>query len=301
MDLASINLSTASAVADALNAGAAANRTAACRKASIDMVRAPGRLIATGDLHDNPVNMMKLVRLAFDDARTPAHLTLHEIIHSPRLLNGMDFSFRALARSAALKAAFPEHVHTLLGNHELAQLVGNDIIKDGIRCIDAFNAGIDQAFGSDADTVLVAVADFIRSMPLALKCVCNHPVSGEPDSYIILCAHSLPGPAMMARFDTTILGRELSEADYSPRSGSAHMMVWGRGYDHDQLEDLVERWGVNLFILGHEKADDGFLLIPPNAVVLASDHDNGTYLPVDFERPPKPEQLPALIKRLADI
>ena len=38
-------------------------------------------------------------------------------------------------------------------------------------------------------------------------------------------------------------GRDLTDDDYVPRQGSAHLMVWGRGYDSEQLEDLVERWG----------------------------------------------------------
>lgn len=288
-----LDLQDPAEVASTLRAGAQANRDASCRQGSIDLVRAPGRLIATGDLHDNPVHFARVVHAAglgsapgIDDtdlpeASEPAHLTLHELIHSDRLMNGMDFSYRALTRVAALKADHPEHVHTLLANHELAQIVGAGIIKHGVRVVEAFDNAVDYAFGDEADGVRAAIGEFVRSMPIALRCVCP---AGD-----ILCAHSVPGPAMMGRFDPSILERELTDDDYAPRVGSAHFMVWGRGYDGDLLEDLTERWGINLFILGHEHAETGCSLIEPNGVVLNSDHERGVYLPIDLEHIPRLE------------
>ena len=128
------------------------------------------------------------------------------------------------------------------------------------------------------------------AIPIALRCKCPQ---GD-----ILCAHSLPGPASMGRFDATILDRELTEDDYHPRQGSVHLMVWGRGYDHDQLEDLTERWGVNLFILGHEHAEQGFAVVEPNALVLNSDHERGVYLPIDLSHEPTIEQCVEKLVRI---
>lgn len=294
VDLASLNLQDADSVCSLLRAGAEANASARCREGSIDRVTFPGRLIATGDLHDNPLNLARLVSLANldrdDDPDGPTHLVLHEVIHSDRLVNGMDFSYRALTRVAALKAAFPERVHTLLANHELSQLVGAGIVKDGIRVVQVFNEAVDFAFSDEAPRVHNAIRAFIRSLPLALRCVCPR---GD-----ILVAHSLPPPAIMQRFDPSILSRALRDDDYEPRRGSAHIMVWGRGYDAELLEDLVERWGVYLFILGHEKADEGVLFVPPNAVILNSDTERGVYLPIDLSDPPAPERAVALVRRL---
>lgn len=301
-----VNLQNAESVREAFLAGAAANRSAACRVGSIDRIGPPGLLIATGDLHDNPVNFAKLVAAAGmgEESETasqresgaggagPTHLVLHEIIHSDRLVNGMDFSFRALARVAALKAEFPERVHTLLANHELAQVFGSGIIKDGIKVVDAFNEGVEYAFGDEAGEVQGAIREFILSMPLALRCVC-------PGSDI-LCAHSLPGTALMERFDPSVLSRDLTEADYEPRRGAAHLMVWGRGYDAEQIEDLVERWGINLFILGHEKAENGVRFVPPAAIVLNSDTERGVYLPIDLERPPRAEEAAGMVVGLRE-
>lgn len=314
-----LDLQDPAAVREILLAGAAANRSAACRRNSIDVIEAPGTLIATGDLHDNPLHLVRLVRAAGMEGSSdgvtegrsdgaapeggaahsvtssvPTHLVLHEIIHSDRLIGGMDFSFRALVRVAALKSEFPERVHVLLANHELAQLTGAQILKEGVKVVELFNQGVEYMFGEDAPGVQEAIGEFIRSMPLALRCVCPAPFGD------ILVAHSLPGAALMERFDPTVLSRDLTPEDYEPRKGAAHLMVWGRSYDAEQIEDLVERWGVNLIILGHEKADSGVKFVPPCVVVLNSDHENGVYLPIDLCRPPRAEEAVGRVVRLAE-
>jgi len=275
-----LDLKNAAAVIAALRAGAAANLSAACRRGSIDHVTQPTRLIATGDLHDNPLHLARLVRAAgleSADTSEHKHLTLHELIHSDRLVNGMDFSYRVLARVAALKAAFSEHVHILLANHELAQLTGSEVAKDGIRFVAAFDEAIDYAFNDDAPRVREAVRDFIRSMPIALRMAHS---GGD-----LLCSHSLPGPERMDRFDTTILNRELGDDDYIARTGSAHFMVWGRNQPAEQIESLAAQWGVSLFVLGHEKAETGAMALSDRAVVLNSDHNRGVYAMIDTRMP----------------
>lgn len=290
-----LNLRDHQSVCEAFRAGARACRGGACRRGSIEVIHAPGRLIATGDLHDNPTHFEKLLDVSGLREGAPEgerrHLVLHEIIHPDRLVNGMDLSFRALAKVAELKARLPEHVHVLLGNHELAQCTNAAIVKDGVRNVDAFKAGLEYAFGECWLEVEAAIHEFVRAMPLALRCVTPR---GD-----ILCAHSLPPAAMMSRFDPSILTRELTEADYEPRRGSAYLMVWGRGYDAELMEDLVERWGVNLFILGHEKVEEGVQFVPPCAVVLNSDHVRGKYLPIDLSDPPRGERAVELAQPLS--
>lgn len=282
---------------DAFSRGASANLEAACRAGSIDRIHVAGpsrTLIATGDLHDHPNNFATLLERAHltDDAPgEPRHLTLHELIHSDRLHMGMDFSFRQLARVAALKAEHPELVHVLLANHEIAQLTGGLIVKHGVRCVEAFDMALEHTFHDETDRVREACNAFIRSMPLALRAETT--TCGD-----LLCAHSLPGPAGMAQFDPGVLSRPLTDDDFQMR-GSARTMVWGRGYDQEQLEDLVERWGVNMFILGHEHAEAGYQVVPPNALVLNSDHDLGVSLQIELDACPGFEGLVELIEPLA--
>jgi len=292
-----LDLSDINEVIDALRAGAVACRDAHCRQGSIEVIEAPGQLIATGDTHDHPGNFKAVLGAAGLDGEFGAqekHLTLHEIIH-PDLPESrelpLDMSYRGLTRIAWLKSQHPELVHVLLANHELAQAIGSGIMKNGVRCVAAFNAGVESVFGDQSHRVHDAITDLVMSLPLALRCKCPQ---GD-----ILCSHSLPGPASMGRFDPSILDRELTPDDYQPRVGSAHLMVWGRGYDHDQLEDLTERWGVDLFILGHEHAPNGFAVVEPNAIVLNTDHARAVYLPIDLSDEPTVEQCVGQIRSIS--
>ncbi len=291
-----LDLTDIDEVVDALRAGAAACRAASCRQGSIEVIEGPGELIATGDTHDHPSNFKAVLSAAGLDGEFGAeekHLTLHEIIH-PDLPESrelpIDMSYRGLTRIAYLKSQYPELVHVLLANHELAQAIGSGIMKNGVRCVAAFNKGVESVFGDESHRVHDAITDLVMSLPIALRCRLPQ---GD-----ILCSHSLPGPASMGRFDASILDRELTPDDYQPRVGSAHLMVWGRGYDAEQLEDLTERWGVDLFILGHEHAENGFALVEPNALVLNTDHNRGVYMPIDLEHMPRLSECASLIRSI---
>jgi hypothetical protein len=276
----SLNLKDADEVVRVLRTGAEACLHAPGRAGSCTVVDArerPVRLVATGDLHDNPLHLARLVRAAgIEDAGAePAHLTLHELIHGDRLVNGLDYSYRVLARVAALTSAFPERVHPLLANHELAQLgYGAGIVKDGVRVVEAFDEALDAAFGEDAQPVRDAVHAFIRAMPLALRV---RTPTGD-----VLCAHSLPGPGVMDRFDPGVFERDLTGDDLQARTGSAYLSVWGRGHTEEQVEALAQRLGVSLFVLGHEKAETGSTVVTRRTLVLNSDHERGVYLPLEL-------------------
>jgi hypothetical protein len=295
-----IDLKSADSIADALFRGAEAAQKAKCRRGSIDFIATEGltsgdpaaTLIATGDLHDNPLHLYRLAKAAsmIDEAGAAnpnpsqvKHLTLHELIHSDRLINDMDFSFRVLARVAMLKAAFPERVHVLLANHEIAQATNGRVVKEGIDCVKAFNEAIDASFGAEAGKVHIGVKAFIGSMALACRVRTTH---GD-----ILCSHSLPAAELMDRVDMHVLERPLKEDDWHARIGTAHLMTWGRNLTRKHLLHLADLWKVRLFILGHEKAEDGAFIIDPNTIVLNSDHDKGVYLPIDLSRAQTPDEL----------
>jgi hypothetical protein len=308
-----MDLASPDAVIRALMAGTHANQTAACRRGSIDVVEVPlgtppsdaPTLIATGDLHDNPVHLRCVCEaaglVAEADAsepqgRTsvgaPAHLTLHELIHGERLTQGMDMSYRVLARAAALKARSPEHVHTLLANHELAQIVGAGVLKNGVNCVRAFNDGVEYVFGELAPSVTDAINRFIASMPLALRV-------RTADGRSLLCTHSIPSPgAVNEGFDFTLLNRPLNAGDLTPRTGSAHQLVWGRGYeDPPFLASVCQRLGADLLIVGHELAPSGVRVVPPCAVVLNSDHPDGCFLQANLAQTLSPDWVARLISR----
>jgi len=237
-----------------------------------------GRLTATGDLHDHGLNFQRLLKyskLGQDDN----YLILHEVIHGPDRVNGMDLSVRMLARCADLKLRHPGHFHSLLSNHELAQLRNEGITKDGVSVCDIFNAGVDYLYGSDADEVREAVNEYILSLPLAVKCANG-----------VMVSHSLPAPRRIEAFDKNVLDRELTDEDRTPH-GSAYDMVWGRHQNRKITEELAEAWGVNVFVVGHQPAEMGTEPVADNTLILASDHNHGVALPMDLATTPTRDQL----------
>ena len=245
-------------------------------------VRLPrrGRLLVTGDLHDNPISFRQIVRLAELEKSVDHHVVLHELIHGDRLINGLDLSYRMLMKVAQLVAQYPGQVHPLLANHELSQMAGHPISKGGGEMTSRFEEGVDWVFGEHGPAVSMAIGEFIAAMPLALI-----------GSNGVFCAHSLPGPSQMSRFDPEVINRRLSEDDYAPLLGSGWMMVWGRGQTAEQMEELARIWDISLFCLGHAFVENGIDMGGPRTILLNTDHDRAVVLPVSLVDPaPKVEE-----------
>jgi hypothetical protein len=116
----------------------------------------------------------------------------------------------------------------------------------------------------------------------------------------ILCAHSLPSPAQMKRFDPQVIHRDLTEGDLQ-RGGSAHLMVRGRDHTFQQARQLAQLWDVDLFLCGHQPADMGYEIENEAVMILASNHDHGMALPVNLTRPCTMHQLEQQLVPLAGV
>ena len=234
--------------------------------------------------HDSaPPNTEFIERCQIEYERNPSSRVFAPLAEGYRRLKMLDEAFDVASRGVR------QHPDFAAGRIAYARV----LIEKA-----AFNDAVDFTFEADAPLVQQAIAAFIRSMPLAVRFV----NAGLPD---VLCSHSLPAPELMDRVDPAILERldappRYTDDDLLPRRGSAHLMLWGRDHTPEQLAGLAQRWGVGLFVLGHEKADDGVLLRPPNAVILNSDHARGVYLDVPARTPRTPEAFAAQARRLAD-
>ncbi len=286
----------AAACADILTRAAAALAVSPVRVASVVRLPARGRLLVTGDVHDNRVHFEAAVRAARLEASADHHLVVQEIIHGEGAVDGVDMSHRLLVRVAELVLAHPGQVHPILANHEIAQFRGHGITKGGVHCTQAFDLGLAEAYGDDATQVAEAVAAewqaqegkvnpdatqvaeavgrFIAAMPLAVVCANGAMVS-----------HSLPGAAVMRFFDTRVIERVLFDEDFDPPYGAAHLLTWGRMHSAVQLEELAREWGVRVFIAGHEPAPEGVLVRPPNMVILNTGHASGRVIDLDLAAP----------------
>lgn len=270
-DLQAISMQDAEGVVALLDAAAAAMLADPRRRgASVHLPR-EGRLLLTGDLHDNPVHLRIVRQLARLDRSPANHLVLHELIHGDRLVNGVDLSYRMLCRAAQLLLAHPGQVHVVLANHELAQAFRQPVSKGAGDNNELFDGGLDWAFGDDAALVEEAVGRFVRAMPLAVRC-------GNG----LMLSHSLPSTYELEGFDRGILDRPLEADDYAHATGSAWRMVWGRGWTRELLADLGSAWGVRTFVLGHAFVEHGAEAPFPNLLLLNTDHERARVVAVDL-------------------
>ncbi|MEM7228475.1 MAG: metallophosphoesterase [Planctomycetota bacterium] len=263
-----------------LDDASAALREHESRRGSSVHLPAHGRLLITGDLHDNPIHLQKIIDLAHLDRGADQHVVLHELIHGDRLLNGMDFSYRVIIKVAQLILTYPGQVHPMLANHELSQMTGRAVGKGAGNSVEQFNDAVDYTFSDDADSVRDALNRFFASMPLAVRSE-----SG------IFCSHSLPNAMFMKYFDQDILDRDLEPDDLQPPHGSAYLMTWGRQYDHESVAALADAWGVRVFCLGHQKVETGVEAWSDQVILLNSDHEHGAVLPADLASPPVPNEV----------
>lgn len=287
-----LDLQNPTVAIDLLTRAAQANLDHPFRQgATINLPRS-GRLLMTGDLHDNRANYLRIVKHAKLDESPSNYLVIHELIHGEVLIHGHDFSIRMLLRAAALKLKYPQQVFHIQSNHELAQVSdygGGGIIKYGVNVVEGFNDGMEFIYGEQMPAVYRALTQYIRSLPLAVRCP-----SG------ILCCHSLPGPNRVKTFDTTVLDRIPTDKDLALR-GSACDMVWGRSQTRGLIMALANIWATKYFLVGHQLADWGYELVEDQMLILASDHEYGVCLPIDLDRNYTMEQLIGQIVPLDQI
>jgi hypothetical protein len=150
-------------VVETFHAASDESKLSSLREHQVVHLPADGEVWMTGDLHDHRPNFDKLLKAA-DLAKNPQrHLVLHELIHGDYFdANHAEGSWLMLFRAAELKEKFPEQVHFLLANHDLAQIHGEGIMKAGFSVCEAFTAGVRRDFGDKQwDKVNYAISEFL--------------------------------------------------------------------------------------------------------------------------------------------
>ncbi len=246
-------------------------------------------IVYAGDIHGHWQNLAKIIAFADLDSHRRRRLLLQEIVHGSLTDKGDDPSVDVLLRAARLKLSHPEQVFFLVGNHDIAEITGNEITKDGAGSCKAFAAGLERAFGPDAAEVRSAVYKMLRSQPLTARCENR-----------MLLSHSLPSPNRMGMIDWEILGRPYRDEDFR-RGGSVYEWTWGRGYAPEQLTELAERLDVDQFLLGHKHIETGHEVPCPNVIILASNHSHGAVMVIDAGRKIPDEDLPKHVRPIVAL
>ncbi len=260
-----------SEVIDVLIEAAALNRDEEYLRGSVLHFPNYGQLVMTGDLHGHRRNFGKIQTFC-DLERSPArHVIIHELIHEePASYDASDTSFEVLIQAAAWKCEFPDQVHFLMGNHELAQFTGHEIAKNGRVVTYEYERAVRQAFDSRGDEVNQAMKTFMRSFPLAARTQ-----SG------VFLSHSLPGPREIDAFDPGLFDRIPTPADFN-EFGAAYLLVWGRYQRPENIDRMTQMVGANFFICGHQPQESGYAVLHDRMIILASDHNHGVCLPIDL-------------------
>lgn len=261
------------------------------RDGSILRLPAYGQAVMTGDLHGHMKNLEKLRKYAMLDRAHARHVVLHEMIHADLdAPTDTDPSHELLLAAAKYKCEYPEQVHFLQSNHELAQLTGYLIAKNGRIVCEEYDSAVRAAYGGDkADDVLEAMKEFIASFPVAIR----------TESRVWL-SHSLPSVDDMDEFDPSILTRPMTRENLAT-CRTTFKLVWGRRYTQQHIHALAELLDVDVFITGHQPQEQGFAHVLDRLIILASNHNHGTFLPFDLSKRCTPEQLVANIRKFVEV
>lgn len=244
------------------------------RSGNVVAVESGCDLLVSGDLHGYRTGLTKLISAAGLAGNPQRRLVLQEIIHGPPdAASSQDRSLELLMRAARLKVSHPAQVLFVLGNHDVAQVTGNEITKEGRGVVKAFLAGVRFAFPDATDEMLPAINEFLLSIPLALRC---------PNKVFI--AHSLPSPSRMAMAGMEILGRPIVPQDLR-RGGGAYEWTWGRDHTADQLESLAGQLDIEYFILGHRHSQQGYEVVSPRGLTISTDHERGYVMAFGGDQP----------------
>jgi hypothetical protein len=238
------------------------------RKGNVVSLGAGLEVIVAGDLHGHRANLAKIIAYADLGHHPHRRLVLQEIIHGPPdPRTGQDRSVDALLRACRLKVAHPQQVIFLLGNHDVAQVTGNEITKAGRGVCASFTESLRLAAGADdAAELVAAVNEFLLSMPLAVRC----------RGGALIC-HTLPTPDRLA-----LAGQDIPDGPYRPedlkRGGRVYEWTWGRQQTPEHIDHLAEHLKATFFVLAHKHIDSAYELISPKAIVLTAEHEHGAIL-----------------------
>lgn len=223
----------------------------------IEMLNADDIVVA-GDLHGHLGNFQSIYKFA-DLARQPRrHLVLQEVVHSKyRYPLGGDKSHQLLDLFAALKNQFPDRVHLLLGNHELAQWTDRAIIKGEEDLNALFVAGLQEAYGEKAGAVDRAYRELFAAAPLAIR-TANR----------IFLSHSLPTAQNGAAVTRSLLEQDEHRLEDLAPKGGVYSLVWGRDCSAENVASFLQAMDSDWLVTGHIPCDHGFATPNEQQIIL---------------------------------
>ncbi len=218
-------------------------------------------VLLTGDLHGNASNFTAIVEKADLEKHPRRHLVFQEICHGGGYYpeGGGCRSHQVLESVAEMKVRYPQRVHHILSNHEMAELTEYPIQKSRMLLNLTFAWGLRYCYGKDSEDVRLAMVGYLESCPLAVRVAKN-----------LFFSHSIPDQldGGGAIFDRTIFYRALDPGSDFLRDGSVYRLVWGRDYRQENADAFAAMMDTEILVTGHDPAMDGYRFPNSRQVVL---------------------------------
>jgi hypothetical protein len=245
-------------------------------------------VMVTGDLHGHRRNFNLIKKTAALETHPRRHLVLQEVCHGGPTYpqTGGCMSHTMLEDVAALKVKYPERVHFILGNHELAELSEYPIQKNKQMLNLLFRLGLQQMYGLAADKVRAAFAPFLQSCPLAIRL-----------PHGVFISHSVPEHVDTRKFDKTIFTRKLEPLDFFERT-SVFQLVWGRDYRQENARAFAALVAATVLINGHEPCPEGFFAPNDTQIILDCCGEKAAYVILPIDRPWTQAEILGRIQKL---
>ncbi|MHC5537941.1 metallophosphoesterase, partial [Singulisphaera rosea] len=193
-------------------------RTTPGRRGGVVTLEDAADVLVVGDLHGNIPAFRKILEEAALNLNPKRHLVLQELIHGPRFYpdDRGDRSHQLVDLVSALKCQYPTRVHVIIGNHELSELTGRIIGKNGMALNAQFRLGIATAYAPRDEEVFVAYKNLFAALPLAVR----------TPNRVFLC-HTIPDPVDLDGLDLGVLEAETWTKEAMARHGTVYALTWG--------------------------------------------------------------------------
>jgi hypothetical protein len=272
---------------------------------AVDLLRAtPGRsggiirldraleVMVVGDLHGNLRAFRKVLAAAELDRAKERHLVLQELIHGPLMYpdDKGDRSHQLVDLFAALKCQYPDRVHLILGNHELSELTGRAIGKEGEFLNDRFLLGIQTAYGAHANQIYDAYKQLFAALPLAVRTT----------NRVYIC-HTIPDAEDLDTLDLNLLAATEWPADATSRRGTIYALTWGRDTTPETADRFAALVDADYFVTGHQPCDEGFRQANHRQIIIDGTDPFPCYCLFPANQPVSVESLLACVRMIDDL
>jgi hypothetical protein len=219
------------------------------RRGSVVHLDGAAEVMVVGDLHGNVTTFAQVLKVALLDKNPDRHLVLQELVHDPRADESPDGdrSHRLVDLVCALKCQYPSRVHLILGNHELSELTGRSISKNGVMLNTLFREGLAASYRDESEAILQAYMNLFSSLPLMAR----------TPNRVVVC-HTVPDERDFENLDLELLERDEWPPDSLLRGGTVYALTWGRDLSQETADRFAQRLDADLFVIGHHPCEEGF-------------------------------------------